>query len=224
MKRNISTSRPAFAQLFSIFLFPMLLVSLTFSPLASTMRNEGTRQSGPGSQLSGDLTDTQASDSSVLTVFTNATTINIPDNPTVGSPYPSTIAVAGMVGTVTSVSVTLNGFTAPRPSNLDFLLVGPGGQNLLILSDAGANLTAVGPITFTLADSGAANVPINPGNPANATTYKPTDYDVTDPAFPAPAPAGPYNRPVTTGTANTATFASVFNGLSGAAVNGNWSL
>lgn len=229
MKKNMPIINRLLSELLSAGLLLLMLLSLTLNPIAATVKNTAVAPpvSAAESNPAATRTVPPQTESAMLAptaTFTNATTISIPDNPTVGSPYPSQIAVSGMVGTVTSVSVTLNGFTAPRPSNLDFLLVGPGGQSLIILSDAGANLTAVGPITFTLADSGAANVPANPTNPSGATTYKPTDYDATDPNFPAPAPAGPYNRPVTTGTANTATFASVYNGLSGAAVNGNWSL
>ncbi|HKP68862.1 MAG TPA: Ig-like domain repeat protein [Pyrinomonadaceae bacterium] len=236
MKKNISIIRRNGFVALQVFVSFLLLMSMILSPIAATahtphqvQKEDPVRIDQPvqkAEPVNTATSDRAAPDEAgaLLAPFTNSTTINIPDNPTVGSPYPSTIAVSGLVGTISSVSVTLNGFTSPRPSNLDFLLVGPGGQKLIILSDAGANLTAVGPITFTLADSGAANVPANPTNPANGTTYKPTDYDTTDPDFPSPAPVGPYNRPITTGTANTATFASVFNGLSGANVNGNWNL
>ena len=225
MKKNIMIDRRTLSELFSIFLLPLMLVSMTLSPIASTITiDDKVRKSGHDQASTVERFESETSNAAIMTTFTNATAINIPDNPTVGSPYPSQINVSGMVGTITSVTVTLNNFTSPRPSNLDFLLVGPGGHNLIILSDAGANLIAVGPISFTLADAGALNVPQNPTNPANGVTYKPTDYDTTDPNFPPPAPAGPYNRPVTTGTANISTFASVFNGLSGANVNGNWSL
>src|SRR6266516_1357118 len=60
------------------------------------------------------------------TVFTNSTTITIPDSGP-ASPYPSNITVGGL-GTVTKVTVTINGLTHTFPDDLDFLLVGSAGN------------------------------------------------------------------------------------------------
>ena len=212
MKKAIPFNRRAMSKGSSAVLTVLMLLSLTLNPIAAT-RSQSARaaSSSPVSEPSAILSPTAA--------FTNAAAISIPDNPGVPALYPSNIAVSGMVGPISTVSVTLNGLSAPRPSNLDFLLVGPGGQNLLILSDAGANLAAVGPINLTLDDAAGGVVPSNPTNPTTGS-YRPTDYDLADAAFPAPAPAIA-NRPAPSGTA---TFTSVFGGLSGASVNGNWSL
>src|SRR4051794_32270581 len=66
------------------------------------------------------------------------------------SPYPSNITVSGLSGTISKVEVRFRGFTAPSdnpPADLDMLLVGPGGQKFLIMSDSG-RATAVSNITF----------------------------------------------------------------------------
>src|SRR6266508_917026 len=69
------------------------------------------------------------------TDFTNPTTITIPDSGP-ASPYPSDIVVPAGLGTVTKVTVTINSLTHTFPDDLDFLLVGPAGQNAIIMSDA----------------------------------------------------------------------------------------
>src|SRR3954447_18600504 len=59
------------------------------------------------------------------------------------APYPSTLAVSGLTGTVLHLSVTLTGLTYrsilnPAGCNwsaLDILLVGPGGQASIVMSD-----------------------------------------------------------------------------------------
>jgi subtilisin-like proprotein convertase family protein len=131
-----------------------------------------------------------------------------------GNPYPSSIAVAGVSGTVTRVAVRLKGLRHTFPSDVDMLLVGPAGQKMVILSDAIGGTDWVN-ITYLLDDTAAAIVP-STGTPVSGT-FRPTNYGTGD-AFPAPAPAQPYQNPATAGAA---TFASVFGGQN---PNGNWSL
>ena len=57
-------------------------------------------------------------------------------NPQPASPYPSNITVAGMPGSITKVTVKLNNITHGRPADIDMLLIGPGGQTAIIMSDA----------------------------------------------------------------------------------------
>jgi subtilisin-like proprotein convertase family protein len=137
--------------------------------------------------------------------FSNPAAITIPDSGP-GAPYPSNIAVAGLAGTVTKVTVALNGLTHTFPADLDILLVGPGGQNIIIMSDVGGG-DDVTNINLVLDDAAA-----NPMPAALLTsgTYKPTNTGTGD-TFPAPAPVP---------SANT-TFASTFNGTS---PNGTWAL
>lgn len=72
--------------------------------------------------------------------FSNTTPITIPATRASGQggPYPSMIAVSGLTGVITNVDVTLTGASHTFPADVDVLLVGPFGQNVVLLSDAGA--------------------------------------------------------------------------------------
>src|SRR4029079_2669988 len=65
------------------------------------------------------------------------------------------------------------------------LLVGPGGQNAIVLSDAGGSSAASG-VSLTLTDSAATSVP--DAGPLVSGSFKPTNIGAGD-TFPAPAPA-----------------------------------
>ena len=91
------------------------------------------------------------------------------------------------------------------PGDIDVLLVGPGGQNAIIMSDVGGGADVTG-VTLTL-DDAAASQPA--GSPLVTGTFKPTNVGTSD-AWPAPAPAPSGGSPL-----------SVFNGTS---PNGTWSL
>ncbi|HEU4712509.1 MAG TPA: M36 family metallopeptidase [Pyrinomonadaceae bacterium] len=154
------------------------------------------------------------------TTLSNTTPIAIPGTGTgaiTGSPanpYPSSIVAAGIAGVVTKVRVTLNNFSHTFPGDMDVLLVGPQGQKFVMLSDVVGGTDAVN-ITWTLDDAAAALLP-SAAAPVSGT-FKPTNIGTGD-AFPAPAPAAPYQNAASAGTA---TFASLFNGIN---PNGTWSL
>jgi subtilisin-like proprotein convertase family protein len=114
----------------------------------------------------------------------NPGVITIP-NSGPASPYPSTIEVAGVTGAVSKVTVTLSGLTHTFPGDLDFLLVGPGGQKAIFMSDVGGGTDVTG-ITLTFDDDAAP-----PPAALVSGTFRPTDITPGD-VFPAPAPAGPY--------------------------------
>jgi subtilisin-like proprotein convertase family protein len=143
--------------------------------------------------------------------FTSAGGLTIPvgaPTTTTGpaSPYPSNLNVSGVTGTVSKITVTLNGATHTNPDDLDILLVGPTGQRVLLMSDAGGD-TDLNNVTFTLNDT----APSLPNATAITTgSYAPTNYGDGD-TFPLPAPTGPYGEP----------SLAVFNGLN---PNGVWSL
>ncbi|MBI1764047.1 MAG: S8 family serine peptidase, partial [Acidobacteria bacterium] len=122
------------------------------------------------------------------------------------TPYPSTINVSGVTGTVSKVTVTLNGLTHTNPDDLDILLVGPTGQKVLLVSDCGGD-TDLSNLSFTLDDAAVA---LPNATAISAGTFRPTNYGDGD-IFNAPAPAGPYAEPSLT----------VFNNLN---PNGTWSL
>jgi Ca2+-binding RTX toxin-like protein len=116
-----------------------------------------------------------------------------------GAPYPSTLSVAGVPGTVADVNVTLNGLSHTCMSDLRFLLVGPAGQKSILLSQAGSYESCAPDIVggvITLDDEAATSYPCNS---APSGTFKPTAYANTTGGcssavvpFPPPAPAEPY--------------------------------
>ena len=137
--------------------------------------------------------------------FSNTAAISIPG---IGAstPYPSTITVTGELSTLTKVTVTIRGLTHLYPDDLDVLLVGPLGQNVMLMSDAGGpNNTTNAVLTFD--DAAATNLP-DAGQIVSGT-YKPTDYETGETML-SPAPPGPYSNSL-----------SVFAGTS---PNGTWSL
>jgi subtilisin-like proprotein convertase family protein len=139
----------------------------------------------------------------------NTNTITIPATGTgsisgsPANPYPSSINVAGVTGTVTKVTATINNFSHTFPADVDILLVGPGGQTVVLLSDAGGGTDAVN-TTLTFDDAAPAV-----GATIVSGTFRPTNITAGD-VFPAPAPAGPHGAVL-----------SAFNGVN---PNGTWSL
>src|SRR5439155_20522278 len=83
---------------------------------------------------------------------------------------------------------------------------GPGGQKLLLMSDAGGGASISG-ITLTFDDAAASSLPDN--SQIVSGTFKPTNYGLGD-TFANPAPAGPYDSAL-----------SIFSGTN---PNGAWSL
>ncbi|MGH2670948.1 MAG: hypothetical protein ACRDH5_17855, partial [bacterium] len=92
--------------------------------------------------------------------FSNTATINVPSTSTSGpaSPYPSSIGVSDLSGTVTDVNVTLDDLTHTFPPDIDILLVGPAGQNAIIMSDASGGAD-VSDIDLTLDDEASGPLP-----------------------------------------------------------------
>jgi hypothetical protein len=150
--------------------------------------------------------------------FIDISAVNAGTDPEPAVPYSSDIDVLGVTGVVTQVSVTINGLSHSSPDDLDMLLVGPSGQSFHFWSDVGAT-TAVENVTITVADSGATPLP-DSAPLVDGTTYRPFNAALDD-SFPVPAPGGSYGEPADAGTA---TFASIFNGLTADQVNGTWSL
>jgi extracellular elastinolytic metalloproteinase len=147
--------------------------------------------------------------------FSNTTPILIPGTGTgtgagaPANPYPSSIEVSGLTGTISKVTVDLFDFNFTIfPDDVDLLLVGPGGQKILLMSDAGEGRTVTN-ANLTFDDD--APTPI--GTSVVSGTFKPTNVNQgSADLFPAPAPAGPYPDPQRL---------SAFNGLD---PNGTWSL
>ncbi|WP_162942382.1 beta strand repeat-containing protein [Desertimonas flava] len=153
-------------------------------------------------------------------VFTPLALIDVPPNPGAitipatgtASPYPSSITVSGQPGLITDVDLHLFGVTHVIAQDIDILLVGPGGQSIIVMSDAGSGGgfgVSNADLTF---DDGAAGPYPNTGVVSGTVSYRPTNNAVGgDDAFPAPAPT----------PAGHTTLAAAFVGTN---PNGTWSL
>lgn len=130
--------------------------------------------------------------------------------------YPSRILVTNAGAGLSKISVTISNLTMPDPDDLELLLVGPQGQNFVLLSDSGGTATPASNVTLTFSDDAASAVADN--GPLVTGTFKPTSQNATAASFPLPAPAGPYTHPAPFGTA---TLTNTFGGTN---PNGYWSL
>ena len=137
--------------------------------------------------------------------FTNSSLITIPQSGA-AAPYPASLLVECVPGTVKHLAVTLDGLSHSFPDDVDILLVSPTGASVKLLSDCGGNLKLTN-IVLSYSDTATERLPdalrIFPG------TYRPTDYAPAD-TFPSPAPAS-----------GTATNFAPYLGID---PNGVWSL
>lgn len=129
------------------------------------------------------------------------------------SVYPVPLSIAG-VGSITNMRMQINGVNHTFSDDLDILLVGPGGQRLIVMSDVGGS-NALNAVDLVLSDAAAAGMP-DAGAIASGS-YRPTNVGAND-AFPAPAPGTPHGNPAPAGSD---TFGSVFGGLN---ADGTWNV
>jgi hypothetical protein len=120
-------------------------------------------------------------------VISNSSPISIPDSGQ-ATPYPATVNVSGLSGTITDVNVMLRGVRHTFPDDVSALLVGPGGQKVMLMQNAGGGADLTG-VDLTFDDEAAG--PLPDSSRITAGTYRPSKYG-TSPTFPSPAPAGPY--------------------------------
>lgn len=136
--------------------------------------------------------------------FSNSAPITINDA-AAATPYPSTIGVAGPIGDIAGITVTLTGFSHTYPEDCVFLLVAPDGRAFSLSSRCGGSFD-VSNITLSFSPDATASLSgglITPG------TFQPSS------CFPssnlqAPAPPAPYSTDLTA--------------LFGTSPEGNWSL
>lgn len=143
---------------------------------------------------------------------------------TLGAPadlYPSTITVAGGPTQIQTVRVTLFGVQHQFPDNMDFLLVGPGGQKFVLMADAGGALPQASPgVNLTFDDAAGQVLPDSAA--LTSGSFEPTTWEPGQGVFPAPAPPAPYNEPGSTvGGVGTQTL---FGNFGNTNANGVWSL
>ena len=139
------------------------------------------------------------------TVFSNTAPITIVDLAP-AAPYPSSITVTGLVGTITKVTTTVTNLAHQSPDDIDMLLAGPTGATTMLMSDAGG-FNLITNVTLTFDDAAANSLPDTTA--ISSGTNKPTNYILAD-VFPAPAPPAPWG-----------TTLSVFTNTN---PNGLWSL
>jgi hypothetical protein len=142
----------------------------------------------------------------VLNLVCNNTPVNIPGAGGV-SPYPSAITVSGYGDNLADLNVHLLDLSHNWPDNLDVMLVGPQGQNLILMSDVGGGYSISG-VNLTLDDAATTDLP--DGSLITSGTYRPTNKGGSVDTFPAPAP-----------TPSDATTLATFNDTD---PNGVWSL
>jgi uncharacterized repeat protein (TIGR01451 family) len=141
-------------------------------------------------------------------VYYNASNIAIPASSYVvgagpGSLYPSTINVSGFTNVVGKVTVTITNFSHTYASDVAMLLVGPGGQSVVLMSDAGQGSGASG-ASLTFDDGAASELP--EFSQITSGTYQTSPYA----GWTTNVPSGP------TG--------STLSGFIGSSPNGAWSL
>lgn len=111
--------------------------------------------------------------------------------------FPSATGVAGLPGVVTKVSVTLLRFGSGRPDDVDALLVGPNGTQVLLMSDACGDGESENTNNnyWTFEDDAAAKLPDTaPCASDQVAAFKPSNYAGNAPepdVFPAGGGIGP---------------------------------
>jgi subtilisin-like proprotein convertase family protein len=139
-------------------------------------------------------------------------------NATTATPYPSSIPVSGVAGTVSGAQVSLHSFTDTFTPDVQIVLVAPSGKALLLMNAVGSNGTVTN-LELTFSDQASDHAPAV--SVLTAGTYKPTNWEGTNPPdFPSPGPGQSWANPGPAG-GGSATFASA---LGGDSPNGNWNL
>jgi subtilisin-like proprotein convertase family protein len=163
--------------------------------------------------------------------FTNASGINIPYiGP--GSPYPSSILVAGLTNAVSNmlvakVTATLLGFAHTWPHDVEAELVSPAGQGVMLMEHTGAFYSVTNVVlTFDSTDTSAQNLSSN--SSLASGTFLPTAYSPFD-TLPGLAlvPAGDTNLDLFNGTNPNGLWSLyVYDDTQGneGVITGGWSL
>jgi subtilisin-like proprotein convertase family protein len=124
------------------------------------------------------------------------------------TPYPATVSVAGVAAPIGEVKVVIRGLSHTFPADIGMLLVGPGGQSVVLMGRIGGFGPGVAGVNYTFTQD-AGSLSTTPTNSPSGR-YAPTRDPANSPVFAAPAPAGPWGSSL-----------DVFKGLP---ANGTWSL
>lgn len=176
--------------------FPLIL----FSPTNATI--------GPVDTIFAEINDTASQFASFDSI-----NIGLSNETSQGS-----ISVTSGLSTIFNLRVTLFDVEFPNSENLDVLLVGPQGQKMLLMADAGGASGLSGRTTLTFDDNAGQVLPDS--SLIVRGSYEPTTWEPGQTSFLAPAPVGPYVEPGST-VGGPITLGSVFAGTN---PNGTWTL
>lgn len=146
--------------------------------------------------------------------FANNAVITINDD-ALATPYPSTIAVSGVSGTISKLTATLNQLGHASISDVCVLLVGPTGQEELLMGNVGGR-NLVTNLNLTFDDSGTP-----------FTTNAPTSGIYQSTQIPLPfQPLQAINFPASTNGSGLlpGPYGLSLSGFKGMPLNGTWSL
>jgi subtilisin-like proprotein convertase family protein len=120
--------------------------------------------------------------------FTNSTPIVVPPSPGSGvaTPYPSTISVSDQPGTTVKARVSFT-IAVAAWRDIDALLVGPGGNSILMSDVCGTNASSAINVNLTFDDDASQSLFESCPPTPSAGTYRPTNFDTAD-SFPGVAP------------------------------------
>ena len=128
------------------------------------------------------------------TTFSNTNAIVILQStngsPQIASLYPSIITVSNVNGVLVGVTATLTNFSDTSPKAVSVLLVAPGQQDTLLMSDVGTNQVAAQGVTLTFSNCIPPFFLPSTNNTATPITngvYSPTQYGsqpTNQPVFP----------------------------------------
>src|SRR5919199_932187 len=154
--------------------------------LAATATNKTTgdtsefsrRNQSPINSIPGRTTTTRTNPNNI-TLNSGDSVYNV-----LATPYPSTINVSGVTGKVDSVTITLNNVNTSssangQPQNINLLLVGPEGQNVVLMSQVPSE--PLNNVTLKLDDNAASflsSFPVVTLPTIASGTYKPTNYSL----------------------------------------------
>jgi hypothetical protein len=148
------------------------------------------------------------------------------------APYPSSLAISGLSGTVTNVRVTIIGYTSSSPQDTDIVITGPNGQKVMLMSDACGRGDLVQPPdvriqndNWTFDDSAQTYLSRDgPCFSAQDASFKPSDYlNVSAEAAENPDMSSCIMPPGCAG-GPPPPYVNALSSFNGASPNGAWNL
>lgn len=141
--------------------------------------------------------------------FLNPSSVGIPDS-SVGSPYPSEIAVSGLGNDLTGITVDLFGFVHTATPDIQIALESPAGTVVLLMGRNSGYVDDGIPTPLNLTFDDAAVDPLPFFENLASQSYRPTSFDA-DTSFTAPGP-------------EFGSWTTTFSSFHGENPNGTWRL